>query len=69
MEWIKNIIEIYALLFILVIHASLIFCKKDDCMFDSSGVYMVLPRGVIYIIEKMINLIPLSLSTIQMIAQ
>jgi|688.fasta_scaffold380829_1 hypothetical protein len=63
-----NWIQVYILAILAVIHLSLLFCKSDHCAFDAGNILKSIPSKIVVIIQKMLNIIPVSLPNLQIIA-
>ena len=68
MSWAVGIIEVYIVALLFVIHLSLLFCKADQCIFDASPALKYLPASSEAFITKMLSVIPVSLTNLQVIA-
>lgn len=61
-------LEVYLLAFLLLIHSSLLFCKPNECVFDATPVLKVIPPSIVAVITKILNIIPISIPSLQLIA-
>lgn len=66
--WLVNIIEVYVIAILLLIHCSLLFCTPKTCSFDSTPLLQMIPSNTISFIQKMISIIPISMENLQIIA-
>lgn len=69
MDFLKHIISVYVIAILILIHTSLLFCKSEECAFDASATLALVPKSAEQLITKLLKLIPLHLSTLQLIAQ
>lgn len=69
MDLLKNILSVYLIALVVLVHTSLLFCKSDHCAFDASSTLALIPKSTEQVIMKLLKLIPLQLSTLQLIAQ
>lgn len=69
MSWALSIIEVYILAVLVFFHASLLLCTTENCSFDAAPLRALLPEWVILLVNKLLSIVPLQLSTIQTIAQ
>ena len=65
----KNMLEFYLLVLVILIHLSLLLCTESTCVFDARLFHQYLPSFTIGLLTKFFNSIPISLIWIQSIAQ
>ena len=68
MSWITNMIEVYLVAIVLVIHISLLFCVADNCIVDGSHLLKFIPNNIVKFMMKMLSMIPISLPNLQLLA-